>query len=523
MRIRTKLILLEMVSLFLLAALLIFFSIRTTVSELNDQVKETLEVAVNGYSGYVGYLEANGILMMAYDGDSVVSSSVPELFGEKASDIVVQKVIENGETYFDSKADVNGEAYYGFYKMTDRGMIFAGKPKAGVDEFLRKVILTLVLIGVAAYVICVILAILISNSIASKIRKASERVQVLAQGDLSAPVSEETKKSKNEVEIINNAVSDLHRQLKEIVSVISERAEALNGSNVKFTTRFSKIAESVSSVNEAVEDIAKGSISQAQETTSANEQVTDMAQVIGQNQDYTIQLERAVVSMTELSGRVHDILQELVQINESTFSNIEQVADQTTATNTSAEKIVDAVQMIQNIAEQTNLLSLNASIEAARAGEAGKGFAVVAEEIRKLSEDSASSASEIEYIVKELLQNSNIGVATMAEVNKAIVSQKEKLESTRVSFDGLQEGMEDVAAVTDSISRQIRALGQQKDTIYDVVEQLAAISEENAASTQQTSASMQSLSFAVEECRKETELLSGLSDDLSRQTRKFTL
>ena len=48
-------------------------------------------------------------------------------------------------------------------------------------------------------------------------------------------------------------------------------------------------------------------------------------------------------------------------------------------------------------------MSLNASIEAARAGESGRGFAVVAEQIRKLAEDSAESATEIENIVRELM------------------------------------------------------------------------------------------------------------------------
>lgn len=51
---------------------------------------------------------------------------------------------------------------------------------------------------------------------------------------------------------------------------------------------------------------------------------------------------------------------------------------------------------ISTIADQTNLLALNAAIEAARAGNAGRGFAVVAGEIRKLAQDAASAAQDIE-------------------------------------------------------------------------------------------------------------------------------
>ncbi len=53
--------------------------------------------------------------------------------------------------------------------------------------------------------------------------------------------------------------------------------------------------------------------------------------------------------------------------------------------------------VISAIADQTNLLALNAAIEAARAGDAGRGFAVVAGEIRKLAQDAASAAQDIEF------------------------------------------------------------------------------------------------------------------------------
>lgn len=523
MKIRTKLILMEMISLLVLAALLIISSIRITVREMNSRVRETLETAVTGYSGYVGYLEDVGITLVVYDGDTVVSSSTPEMFGEKADEAIVQKVIENGETYFSDHVIINGAEHYGFYKMTDRGMVLAGEPRASVNQFIRKTVLTLVFIGVTAYILCLIMAILISNSIASKIRKTSKKVEVLAKGDLSAPIVEEKRKGKNEIVVINNAVSDLHRQLKEIVSVITRQAGQLNNSNQKFSEKFTHIADNVGSIDNAVEEIAQGSISQAQETTSASEQIMDMAGVIEQNADSTRQLGQAVASMTDLSRKVDEILRELTVINEKTFSNIEQVAEQTNATNVSVERIVEAVEMIQNISEETSLLSLNASIEAARAGEAGKGFAVVAEQIRKLADESAGGAGEIEKIVGELIRNSDVSVSTMKEVNHAVILQKEKLEDTRGAFAGLQQGMGDVADVSKNISVQTSRLESQKDVIHGVVEQLAAISEENAASTEQTSASMQSLSNAITECRQETQRLSELSEDLSRQTQRFTL
>lgn len=60
---------------------------------------------------------------------------------------------------------------------------------------------------------------------------------------------------------------------------------------------------------------------------------------------------------------------------------------------------------ISDISRQTNLLALNASIEAARAG-ALAGLSVVAEEIKRLSDSTATFATEIEQIVNQVIVGS---------------------------------------------------------------------------------------------------------------------
>ena len=326
---------------------------------------------------------------------------------------------------------------------------------------------------------------------------------------------------KDEIGLIAKAVGNLHSELREIIGVIQNQSAKLTESNLQFAQGFSEIVQTVDNVNVAVEEIATGSTSQAQETSTASEHIVDIGNAIDSNSTSVESLENSIEKMNLLATESADMLNDLVRINNWTAETIGIVTEQTDRTNQSAEKINEAVVAIQDIASQTNLLSLNASIEAARAGESGRGFAVVAEQIRKLAEDSASSAEQIEAIVQELIANSEDGVAKMHDLSDASKVQAERLEKTTVSFDGLKREMETVSVASREIFDQTSSINNLKNGVSSVIEQLAAIAEENAASTQETSASMYTLTENLDKCKDETTVLSDLSEQLNEQTSKF--
>ena len=326
---------------------------------------------------------------------------------------------------------------------------------------------------------------------------------------------------KDEIGLIGRAIHNLHGQLRDIIVIIRDQGEKLSQSNTQFVQGFSEIVQTVDNVNVAVEEIAMGSTSQAQETTSASENMVDMGNAIESNSTSVDALEESIDRMNSLAQQSEEMLEDLADINNKTAVTIDVVTEQTNRTNQSAEKINEAVVAIQDIASQTNLLSLNASIEAARAGESGRGFAVVAEQIRKLSEDSANSATEIEAIVRELIENSEDSVVKMQDLKDGSAVQAEKLDSTKESFEGLKQEIEAVSNASKEIFTQTSSINKLKDGVSGVIEQLAAIAQENAASTQETSASMFTLTENIDKCKDETEVLAGLSNQLNEQTRKF--
>ncbi len=480
-------------------------------------------VSLDGCTSSYAYLVAQDGTMLYHPTQDKVGAPVENVVVTGlVQSLSAGKVVEPGCTEYDFKGVTKFAAYY----VAEAGdfILVITADKSEILASVSQVFSLMVLVSVITVVIIIVLGLFIVRRLLKPLTTLTAILDKTAELDFTHnPEQDKLNMDKGEMGMISRAVSRLYDELKAMIELLNAQSAQLADANNSFNAKFDSISDNVKNINTAVEEIAQGSTLQAQETSSARVQIEKMGDVIDENAKNAQRLEDTVVKMNQMSEEADTMLQELVAINQKTSENIDVVSAQTNSTHTSANKIKDAVGLIRDIAGQTNLLSLNASIEAARAGEAGRGFAVVAEEIRKLADDSASSAAEIENIVQELIMNSDSSVEKMAEVMKDAKAQQEKLSMTQNSFESLRVGVSEISDVSQNIYLQTEELESEKDIIGRVVEQLASISEQNAASTQETSASMQILSGGVSNCQEETEVLNSLSVELGEQMEKFKI
>lgn len=492
------------------------------------------DTLISGDYDLIDYLkEYTGVEATLFYGDTRIVTSLKNgserNIGTKAGEAVIAEVLGNGNDYFDDDIEINGEKYYGYYttlKASDGsvvGMIFTGKPQIEVESLLSSESFKIALIAIVFVIIAGVVAVIIALSIIKALKHAMLVLGEVAEGDLTGVTDSKIKSRSDEIGEMIGYIDNLKDSLKGVIQSIQSSSKKLAGAAMELDQVATQTHDITDSVGLAIDEIANGAMTQADETEAAAGSIGHMGDMIEQMVESVNQLNENAGNMNKSGKEATVIIGELNASNNKTMSAVGRIEKQTKTTNESAQQIQQAVGLIRAIAEETNLLSLNASIEAARAGEQGRGFAVVAAQIQKLAEQSNNSAQQIENIIAELLVDSEKTVEIMGEVSVIVEEQQEKLYATKSKFDEVSSEIELAMGSIEQIREKTEILDSARGKIVDVISNLSAISEENAASTQETTDSTEELNATVAELAKSAEVLKSMAASLEKEIEVFKI
>ena len=413
-----------------------------------------------------------------FAGDIRINTSIKSdgehLIGTTADPAVTKIVLEQGNSY-NGDAEVVGQPYLTQYQPIKNeqgetiGMLFAGVPSSEISGILQKIQLKMTAIALIASIIAIIAGTLFIRGIVKPLKRLIVQLETISagKGDLTKQLEVS---SKDEIGALANAFNSMLSTLRVMMCDVNNTASQVSASSVELSSTAGSATATTKEMNANMEQLANGANTQKHSATENAEAMEDISSGIQHVTEANADVSDYIAITYETAKHGEETIQAMQAQMMTMTKAVHNSANSINTLNVHADDIESIVEVIHAIADQTNLLALNASIEAARAGEHGKGFAVVAEEVRKLAEQSKTSAAQITETIHKMQHLSKEASSHMQQSELEASASSDIVQTASIAFSEITTK---VSLVTSKIQE-----------VSSIAEELYARIEEANASTQ---------------------------------------
>lgn len=355
----------------------------------------------------------------------------------------------------------------------------------------------IIFIGIIITILALFFGIFIAHKISSPIIKLTELINKTADLNLVYDKSYEyLEKNKDETGTIARAMFLTRKVLRELVDKLQSVSQTVSDNAEKMEKLSGIIQEHAHDNSATTQQLSAG----MEETAASTEEITATTEAISSNVG---DIAKKAQDGSEVSNQITDralLLKKdaLDSTNnaKTIYKDVKEKMEEAIKESNNITQIGVLAETILAITSQTNLLALNAAIEAARAGEAGKGFAVVADEIRKLADQSSSTATGIQGIVKNVYNSVDCmkvnSEAILTFIDQSVLKDYEKLSKISeqynedaayvnklmADFESAAEHLETaVTSISSAMNEVALTINEGSKGVQDIAEKTADVVE----------------------------------------------